>query len=332
MPHTLPIVLISILHWNEEAATARCLDSLMQQGYPNARIVVTDNASTEPLSEALQARFPTVTFLRNSTNLGFAGGHNRILRSATYANVDYYWILNNDATVVSGCLGKLIEVALAHPEAGLLSPEIGGLDNQEKVEFLAGSIDQTHFALPRVTQQNALNELMHTVPDKIWLAGTALLINRKLIDANALWLDDRLFAYYDDCDISLRAIKAGFRNLAVPSARILHNSPADDATRGAHYHYLMTRNNWLFWRAHTKNMWPYLPQYLANTLNEAANLLPRHPDKARTVLLAAWHALQGKSGAPAMEHLPPLWLTRLILIAPYKTAALLRLLSPLSGR
>ena len=42
-----PAVVIIVLNWNGAEDTLRCIESLERQTYPNVRLLVVDNGSTE---------------------------------------------------------------------------------------------------------------------------------------------------------------------------------------------------------------------------------------------------------------------------------------------
>lgn len=54
-----------------------------------------------------------------------------------------------------------------------------------------------------------------------FITGCALLVKRKVIEKIG-FLDERFFLYWEDVDWGLRAKKAGYRNVLVPSAHIWH--------------------------------------------------------------------------------------------------------------
>src|SRR6185437_9594836 len=81
-------------------------------------------------------------------------------------------------------------------------------------------------------------------PDQVVLLGTALLIRRRLIEAIGVF-DPQFFAYVEDVDYCLRSVAAGFRNVAVSDAVVLHKfkqPTTDPASVPAYLHYFITRN------------------------------------------------------------------------------------------
>jgi GT2 family glycosyltransferase len=59
----LPKVCISVLNWNSAGRTIRCLDALMLLDYPNYRIIVVDNASTDDSVHRIRDAYPDMEII-----------------------------------------------------------------------------------------------------------------------------------------------------------------------------------------------------------------------------------------------------------------------------
>ena len=79
-----PLVWIVVLNWNGLSDTLACLQSLQQLRYPERRIVVVDNGSTDGSVEALRSARSSIGFelIEAGRNLGYAGGNNLGIRHA----------------------------------------------------------------------------------------------------------------------------------------------------------------------------------------------------------------------------------------------------------
>ena len=95
-PGATPLATVVVVNWNGERWLGACLSALARSRTSfDYDVWVVDNASTDG-SRALLARdHPDVRVLRNSQNLGFAGGNDVALRQVT---TPYAVLLNNDAT------------------------------------------------------------------------------------------------------------------------------------------------------------------------------------------------------------------------------------------
>jgi GT2 family glycosyltransferase len=302
-----PRVLVSILHWSDPEATMRCIESLFASDYRAMRVVVTDNASPTPLPPDFKDRYPSVELIQRAQNLGFAGGHNAVMDDPRHTDCAYIWLLNNDCVVQPGCLASLIEEAEGKNDIGLVSPVIRYLDDPERIEFAIATFDWNSFSCPRIRNWQEIERLSRESPQDIWLTGTAMLIPRSVLNRIGQGLDERLFAYFEDNDISLRVARLGLCNTVSRKAAVLHASPSSNASRNAHYHYLMARNEWLFWMRSlpTGRKPSFVMNFLASTLESAA-ALSFSPERSSARLAGAWDGMLDRSGAPRLRRYPDL--------------------------
>jgi GT2 family glycosyltransferase len=101
-----PAATVVICNWNGERLLRACLDALARQQTSAPFLTwVVDNASTDQSVALLEREYPAVRVLRNTQNLGFAGGNNTALRQVT---TPYAVLLNNDATPEPDWLEQLL--------------------------------------------------------------------------------------------------------------------------------------------------------------------------------------------------------------------------------
>ncbi len=87
-----------------------------------------------------------------------------------------------------------------------------------------------HDRIPLRARPCDLCRLAQAAPDRVWVDGTAMLIRRAVIESIG-YFDEDLFAYREDADICLRAIRAGFRN--VPASAMSWSPMPPSCTRTA---------------------------------------------------------------------------------------------------
>jgi GT2 family glycosyltransferase len=85
-------------------------------------LYVWDNDSTDGSADFVEAEYPQAKLVRSADNLGFSIPNNKGMQYALDKGYDYVYLLNQDAWLEPGALEKLVAVADAHPEYGLLSP------------------------------------------------------------------------------------------------------------------------------------------------------------------------------------------------------------------
>lgn len=310
----VPAAWVVVLNWNGLAETLECLESLSRLRYGNVHAVVVDNGSTGPEAEAIAARFPAVEVLRNSTNLGYAGGNNVGIRHALRQGAQYIWLVNNDAVVEEESLSALIAAAEHQPTVGLLSPVVYDYTPARSIQFAGTIVDhaaETHYTLRSIDEAR---DAAKRGPLGLW--GTALLLKRQVVEQIGL-LDERYFAYHEDMDYCLRALARRFDTLVVPEAAVFHKdgralgSPASPIKE-----YLMVRNWYLLWRSYLRG-WrrhTYPSRYLAWVLGRALDARRAgNQALAEHALDGAWDGLRGHTGSWHNRGRMPSWLRSFIL-------------------
>ena len=100
-------VSVVILNYNGKNWLEKFLPNVLENTtYPNAEIIVADNASTDDSIPFLQASFPSVKIVQNSVNTGYAGGYNEALQ---HIKSNYYVLLNSDVEVTESWIEPVIE-------------------------------------------------------------------------------------------------------------------------------------------------------------------------------------------------------------------------------
>ncbi|MBU6257223.1 MAG: glycosyltransferase family 2 protein [Burkholderiales bacterium] len=240
MPNeTQPLVYVVVLNWNSAEETLKCVASLQRSDYGNFRIIVIDNGSRDGSVEIL-SRAKGIELVCNAENLGFSGGCNVGIKAGLVGGAQYIWLVNSDTSVAPDCLTKLVHFAESRPNMGLASPLIRYASHPDRIQFCGSMLDRESHDMDPVDLAQA-RRIQSEQPELMLLWGTALLVHRRLVELIG-YLDEGLFAYFEDMDYSMRSIAAGFRNVMVFDAEILHDNPIDQGIRKPHYYYYMTRN------------------------------------------------------------------------------------------
>ncbi|MBC7249837.1 MAG: glycosyltransferase family 2 protein [Anaerolineae bacterium] len=286
----MPRVAVIVLNWNGLADTLECLESLARLDYPDYEVVVVDNGSTDGSLDAIQGRFPDATLIENGENLGFTGGNNAGLRYVLVQRADYALLLNNDTEVAPDFLSHLVLAAEANPTVGVAGPTIYYYARPDLIWSAGGMIDRSRGQ----TRMIGLNEQdtgqYGTAPREVdFVTGCALLVKRTVLEQVGL-LDERFFAYYEEAEWCVRARKAGFKIVHVPTAKIWHKIPLDAREHSPLVHYYMTRNRLLFlklsgasWRAWLHTL---LAEYLRTMISWSVRPKWRHKQVLRTSMWA----------------------------------------------
>lgn len=304
-------VLISILNWNHAENTEACLRSLQQAGYlvqHDIEVVVTDNGSraedAERAAQAAQAH--GVQFRRNEQNLGFAGGHNLLLRRALDETVPFVWLVNNDCVVEPGTLEALLAAMAEEPRCAVASPCLAYEDTREV--YFAGAVQDWAVMRPRWCATPWEAAFHHQYRDQIWAVGTAVLLRVEALAGVGL-LNADLFAYYEDDDLGERLVRAGWRCIMLNDRVVLHNRKSEiDKPRPAYFYYLTARNWFWFYRHYTPATYRrnLTLRLLATGVERASNLARAgQAERSNALLLGLWDGFCGRLGRPQLDRVVP---------------------------
>jgi len=221
--NTQPKVFAIVLNYNGGDFLYPCLESLYKSDYPNLEIVVCDNASTDGSLEKAKNKFPKFHFIKNDKNIGFGTGNNVAIRFALEKMAKYVFLLNNDATVQSDTISKLIKEAQKDEQIGLMSPLI--LTPENKIWFAGGKINW--LKMKTLHCENICKKTEY-------INGCACLISQKVFEKVGLF-DENFFLYYEDTDLSVRASRNGFKLKIVKNAIAYHAEKSNELNENKIY-------------------------------------------------------------------------------------------------
>jgi GT2 family glycosyltransferase len=212
-----------VLNWNGGEDTPRALASL-----EGIETICVDNGSTDGSDTEVERRFPGVELVRNGANLGFSGGNNTGIRRALERGADWVLLVNNDAEVEPGIADALERAAAARPDAGLLACKVLFEDGQTVMYAGASFNALLGYSGRRVGWGKP--DRFHELRVVVRADGAAMAMSRAAVDRVGL-LDEQLFAYVEDIELSLRMRASGFAVVFVPDAVVRHKGGA--STGGA---------------------------------------------------------------------------------------------------
>jgi GT2 family glycosyltransferase len=214
-----PLVSIVILSFNRPALLTLSVASVLAQSYPNIEVCVIDNRS--PSSDeiaALMRAEPRVTFLANAENLGFTGGMNQGFRRA---RGKYVHFTEDDIEMDSECIQHLVDHMEANPDTALAS---GIMLHPDGTIASAGgtvTLDATYrVEMPRANQK--FDPSLPLAPYEVsFVPGSFILARREVVTRIGAFNDD-FYLYHEDTELCVRTLKAGYKVMVVPAARVFH--------------------------------------------------------------------------------------------------------------
>ncbi|HXE75800.1 MAG TPA: glycosyltransferase family 2 protein [Candidatus Xenobia bacterium] len=254
-----PRVAVIVLNWNNWPVTVECLESLRRLTYPNCKVLVVDNGSTDDSEKVLRERFTEIELIQTRANLGYAGGNNAGLRRALELGADYLCLLNNDVVVEPDFLEPLVAAMEADPQLGIA----GGLQcSYEDRRRIENSGVYFNFYTGRVRNANGgeMDEGQCRQAKAVdYICGACLLARAQVARAIGL-LDERFFIVAEDADWCLRAQRAGWSVSYIPGSRVYHRIAATRVSQPRMTWYYTLRN--LIWLVRRHASWPQFLVFL----------------------------------------------------------------------
>ena len=213
-------VAVVVVNYRTKELTAEAVASVLPE--PEVEeVVVVDNASGDGSVEYLRSCFddPRVRVVASDHNRGFGPAVN--LASAE-CRAPLLFVLNSDATLVRGSLGRLCAVLEADGTVGVVAPAVYEADGRTLQPGAYGRLPSRRDVLLSNgwVRRRADDPRLATEPG--WVSGVAMLLRRA--DFLALGGFDESFAMYlEDVDLCRRLRETGKSVRREPSAGVLHH-------------------------------------------------------------------------------------------------------------
>lgn len=244
MSETSPLVVCSVLNWNNYDDSRACIESLVDTGYPSLEILLVDNGSTDGSGRRLADEFDGLSTLFLDENLGFGEGHNRGVQWALDHGADYVMFVNNDTLFKQdGLFESLVETMESDPEIGVLTPQVYHTDDTEECYFRRGVIEfetgTPDYEYPSVGTDT---ELL----DNDYVPFIAALVRPDVFETVGFYPQE-YFLYYGDLDYCTRIKRAGFGVKTHLPGRVYHggsNTSGESVAPIRSYYNMRNRFTW----------------------------------------------------------------------------------------
>ncbi len=232
-------VTIGVVVHDSEKYIVPCIQSLLAQTHENCKVVVFDNDSGDETVSIITDKFPDVEIIESNKNIGFARGHNEILRKT---ESEFYACANVDMLFEPSFLSELIAAIQEKPIYGSAG---GKLKFWDFDTFQAGSSSEgkTNFIDTvgiRILRSHRFEDIGQGEIDcgqfdseqKVFgISGAAALYRREALRDVAFendngeqeYFDESMFMYKEDVDLSYRLQWAGWKAALAPLAIAYHD-------------------------------------------------------------------------------------------------------------
>lgn len=230
---------IVIPNWNGRQMLEICLASLVVQRYRNFRIIVVDNGSADDSVAFVKDHYPEVLLVELPENQGFSAAVNEGIKAGTN---DWVLLLNNDIEMDSLCLEILMREAVAEPDYKLFALKMVSFHDRSILDGAGDGVLRGGVGY-RLGTMEPDSERYNKKKQVFGGCGGAALYHRSVFDIIGCF-DEDFFAYLEDVDLNMRAVRAGYKCCYIPEAIVYH---VGSATTGSKFNRLTikltTRNN-----------------------------------------------------------------------------------------
>lgn len=218
---------VIIVQYNNVHLTIQAIRSFRSHCGTDHQIIVVDNDSSDPSARNLESELPGVVILRNSNNEGFSKGNNI---GAKHAKGDILLFLNNDTITTSDFVTPVLELFSRNLNVGIAGPRLLNEDGSFQLscgrlpsfrrelsdKMLYGLVEKKNRLALRYAEQQTLNNR-----NVEWITGAALFIRREVFQRLG-GFDEKMFMFFEDKDLCLRALRASNDVRFVPEASLIH--------------------------------------------------------------------------------------------------------------
>ena len=218
-------------------------------------VIVVDNASKEDEASIISEHYPQVKVVRNSENLGFAGGNNLGIKEA---RGKYILLINNDTYFKEFNIEALIERLESSDKIGIVCPKLRFAWGSNPIQFAGytqlSSITVRNQAIGFGKEDNGQYNIAQTTP---YAHGAAMLVKREAINKVGL-MPECFFLYYEEIDWSMMFTRNGYEIWYDPACTVFHKESQTTGQNSPLRTYYITRNRLLLVKRNYKGVNKYL--------------------------------------------------------------------------
>lgn len=254
-----PDLSVIIVNYNVKEYIASLILSIRSADYSGRiHITVVDNASSDGSEDFLTSRFPDISFVANSDNLGFAKANNQAIRTAT---TPFTLIINPDTLIRNDTLRVMADFMLANPDVGaagckLLNPDGSFAPESKRAVPTPLTALYKIIGLSRLFPSSRRFADYHlgwldadTTADVPVLSGSFMFCRTEVLQSIG-GFDERFFMYGEDIDLCYRITLAGHRIVYVPQTSIIHYKGESTKKDRIDYAILFNRAMYQFFDKH----------------------------------------------------------------------------------
>ncbi|MDB5288795.1 MAG: hypothetical protein JWL69_36 [Phycisphaerales bacterium] len=273
-PDNLPSVCAVVPAFNRCDRTLNFLRQFQAIDYPNKRVVICDDGSTDNTYHNIRMNFPDTEVLRGDGNLWWSGGTNMAIRHALQQGADYILTINDDAEMEKNFLTEMVAIARQNPRY-IVGCRIHRQDEPDRVWSLGSVLVFKGYEIFGLNYwDKRWDEIKDGLPNPYpvpTMPGNGVLIPRQVFEDVGYYDDVHMPQYHADSDLVLRAAKAGYQPV-ISLNSVLYNHINMTPLVSDRYNMIFSKKSDRYWKAlwttlqrhgpFGKRVWLLLLQYV----------------------------------------------------------------------
>ena len=219
-----PLVAILVPVHNNKEDTREFLGNLKSVTYPDYKVIITDDGSTDGTEEMIVKEYPDVLLVKGDGNLWWSLSTNKGIEKAIEIDAKYVLLAENDHRVHPDFLSALVDTAESNPHSITFS-KVCRCDNPRKIYCAGWKVNWLLGGMRRL----GVNELDRGQYDTQYdseAANVNMLINTAFFNDLGMFDYENLPQYWADVDFTHRAYKKGYRIICNPESIIWNKGGA----------------------------------------------------------------------------------------------------------
>lgn len=197
-------VTIIVLTYRSAHIVCNAIDKILDKGY---KIIIVDNGSNDNIEDILQKNYPNsgIELILLENNVGFSKGNNAVLKKVT---TKYSFLLNPDAVIDEKSIDNMVIEANKYDDVAMVNPLFFSEKNPTKEQITK-----------RIKNMKDDVEYVNFI-----CCGASLM--KMEIFRKIGFLDENIFLYAEDDEISHRIIANNYKNIISNKAFCVHVNQA----------------------------------------------------------------------------------------------------------
>ncbi len=246
-----PLVVAVVPAFNRCDKTLNFLRQFPLVDYPNKRVVICDDGSTDNTYHNIRLNFPEVDVLRGNGQLWWSGGTNMAIRRALELGAEYILTINDDAIMSPDFLREMVEIARQNPRY-IVGCRVHRQDHTDRIWAMGTTpVFRGYEMFSLNFWDRRWDDIKAGLPNPYPVAtmpGNGVLIPRSVFEEVGFYDQEEMPQYHADSDLILRARRKGYMPV-ISLGSVLYNHILTTPLVSDRWNLIFNKKSDRYWRA-----------------------------------------------------------------------------------